>query len=195
MNCKYCNIKIVKKSNESYKTFGKRKFCNRVCYDKSRTRKAENSYKSNEHRRIMEAYVGRKLSFNELVHHKDEDKRNNELSNLEIMTRQQHNDYHLRKYPNDKTCVICGETFTPHKTKRKRNKVCSQDCRLKLLKEKAAIRKIPIIQLDLKGNFVKDWDCGKTIENEKGWSQSNIVNCCKGKIPTAYGFIWKYKLI
>lgn len=40
-----------------------------------------------EHRLIMEKCLGRKLLRNEIVHHKDEDKSNNKLENLEIMSR------------------------------------------------------------------------------------------------------------
>ena len=42
------------------------------------------------HRVIMEAHVGRKLMSWELVHHKDGDKHNNELSNLSITNRSIH---------------------------------------------------------------------------------------------------------
>jgi hypothetical protein len=37
-----------------------------------------------EHRAVMEAHLGRKLEPWELVHHRDENKLNNDLSNLEI---------------------------------------------------------------------------------------------------------------
>lgn len=43
-----------------------------------------------EHRVIVENALGRKLSPNEIVHHIDGDKGNNALSNLEVMTRQEH---------------------------------------------------------------------------------------------------------
>ena len=42
------------------------------------------------HRHIMEQHLGRRLSPNELVHHKDGDRHNNILSNLQIMTRGGH---------------------------------------------------------------------------------------------------------
>ena len=48
------------------------------------------------HRLIMENHVGRKLSYNECVHHKDGNPRNNEISNLEIVDRAEHIRHHLR---------------------------------------------------------------------------------------------------
>src|SRR5690348_12909429 len=42
------------------------------------------------HRHLMEIKIGRKLSFNEIVHHIDHDIHNNDLSNLEIVTRSNH---------------------------------------------------------------------------------------------------------
>ena len=43
-----------------------------------------------EHRKVMEQFLGRKLDFNELVHHKDGNKLNNSIENLEIVTRSEH---------------------------------------------------------------------------------------------------------
>lgn len=42
----------------------------------------------------MENHLGRKLLPNEIVHHKDENRSNNELSNLELMTRSEHARHH-----------------------------------------------------------------------------------------------------
>lgn len=47
-----------------------------------------------EHRYVMEQHLKRRLGSNEVVHHKDEDKTNNELSNLEVMSRSEHNRLH-----------------------------------------------------------------------------------------------------
>ena len=47
-----------------------------------------------EHRVIMEQFLNRKLSLNELVHHKDGNKRNNNIENLEIITRGEHASLH-----------------------------------------------------------------------------------------------------
>ena len=43
-----------------------------------------------EHRYIMECFLGRKLGSDEIVHHKDGNKKNNSIENLEILSRSEH---------------------------------------------------------------------------------------------------------
>jgi hypothetical protein len=54
-----------------------------------------NGRKIDEHRYIMEQHLGRRLESWEVVHHKDGDKFNNDLSNLELMTREEHSREHM----------------------------------------------------------------------------------------------------
>lgn len=54
----------------------------------------------------------------------------------------------------------------------------------------AAKRRKPILQYDLQGNFVKEWEGASCIE---GFERANIEACCKGKISRSQGFIWKHK--
>lgn len=55
-----------------------------------------NGVKHDYHRWLMERELGRKLDSNEIVHHKNEDKRDNDLSNLEILTRSEHARLHAK---------------------------------------------------------------------------------------------------
>ena len=47
-----------------------------------------------EHRYVMEQHLGRKLLHNEIVHHIDENKSNNNISNLQIMSKSEHSKLH-----------------------------------------------------------------------------------------------------
>ena len=47
-----------------------------------------------EHRIIMENYLGRKLDRNEVVHHVNENKKDNRIENLEVMTLSNHSRKH-----------------------------------------------------------------------------------------------------
>lgn len=53
----------------------------------------------------------------------------------------------------------------------------------------------PVIQYDLKGNFIKNWDCVidaiKSLNLSK-YAHSSIGLCCKGKLNNAYGYKWRF---
>lgn len=49
---------------------------------------------------------------------------------------------------------------------------------------------IPILQYDLDGNFIREWECAADVGKKV---KDNICHCLKGRYKTAYGFIWKYK--
>ena len=51
-------------------------------------------------------------------------------------------------------------------------------------------RNKPILQYDLDGNFIREWECANDVGRE---AQANICYCLKGKTKSAYGYIWKYK--
>jgi hypothetical protein len=50
-----------------------------------------------EHRHLMEKYLNRKLKKSECVHHIDDDRLNNDISNLAILTRSEHMKLHHPK--------------------------------------------------------------------------------------------------
>ena len=103
VRCKYCDKEFYSTRND---------FCSKKCaceYKKANYKHKtyiENGYevryingynkKGNvkEHRYIMEQYLGRKLNSNEVVHHKDGNKLNNNISNLQVMTKSEHSKLH-----------------------------------------------------------------------------------------------------
>jgi len=51
-----------------------------------------------------------------------------------------------------------------------------------------------ILQFDLDGNFLKEWECIKYASIENFTKSSSIISVCKGKRFSAAGFIWRYKI-
>ena len=101
------------------------------------------------------------------INHKDENKLNNEVSNLEWCTHKYNSNY--------------GTAI--ERTKSHSQKVYEQ-------------RRKPVCQYDFDGNFINIFSDGmsaakwcKVKDNNPGM----IFKCCKGLIRQAYGYQWKYK--
>lgn len=65
-------------------------------------------------RYLMEEHIGRKLDSDEHVHHIDGDRENNDISNLEVISKEDHIKYHsdeMRSEPQEFTCPRCGKKF------------------------------------------------------------------------------------
>ena len=51
-------------------------------------------------------------------------------------------------------------------------------------------RNKPILQFDLDGNLIREWDCASDVGKE---ARHNINKCLTGKTKSAYGYFWKFK--
>lgn len=115
------------------------------------------------HRLEYEAFYG-PIPEEMEVNHINEDKHDNRLENLNLLTRKENLNWgtaqeraHKKLINNPKTSKI-------------------------------------VVQYNLDGTVVKDdWESQKEIERTLGYFQRNISNCCRGKIRTYKGFIWRYK--
>lgn len=99
------------------------------------------------------------------INHKDGNKENNHYSNLEWVTSSE----------NQKHAFRLGLQ--------------------KVRRGKEHVQSIPINQLDLNGNFVKEWESIKQVKRELGFNTFGIIKCCKKekRYKTAYGYKWEYK--
>jgi hypothetical protein len=50
---------------------------------------------------------------------------------------------------------------------------------------------IPVIQYDLKGNFIRRWESATLASKSISIHPNNIYSACKGEQKTAGGFKWE----
>lgn len=101
------------------------------------------------------------------VNHKDGNRANPVAENLEWTTQAENVDHAKR---------VLGRTFNSHPPRGKDSPYA-----------------IPVIQLDLGGNVIREWGALAEIKREKGFKGSHISDCCKGKLNSIYGFRWQFK--
>ena len=129
--------------------------------------KGKNHKKYKVHRLVAEAFIPKPMGKN-IVNHKDEDKSNNVVSNLEWCTQKYNINYGTR-------------------TKRAIN---NPNYIKGVLKNKKRLSK-KVYQYDIRNNLLKVWSSTKECDNS-GYISSNVSRCCTGKLKTYKGYKWRY---
>ena len=119
-----------------------------------------------EHRKIMEEHIGRKLTRYEVVHHINGNKKDNRIKNLQLMTLSEHSRIHQKGIKrNEKTKRKLSELFA-HRIATNRNKT-----------------KKDIIQITLKYKELKSY---RKVDNFFGFSNGTTGNIIRGKFYHDY---------
>ncbi len=120
------------------------------------------------HRLVAETFIANPHEY-PVVNHKDENKLNNNVGNLEWCTYSYNTTYN-------------NSMRTKIDTRNKNN---SHGC------EKE------VYQYDLEGNLIKVWPSLMSVTRKQHVSYANISKCCRGGKyrHTAYGYKWSYKPI
>lgn len=125
-------------------------------------------YNKQLHRLLAKAFIPNPNNY-PIINHKDGNKLNNSLDNLEWCT-YKHN---------------CNEAY-----RLGLNYISEKH--LKHIRELGLKSGKKVAQLDLNGNVVKIYNSSRQASLELGISQGNISLCCNGKRRTTNGFKWKY---
>lgn len=120
------------------------------------------------HRIVAQVFIPNTLNKPQ-VNHKDGNKLNNCVDNLEWCTRSENQ---LHAWKNGL------QVFTDNQLK-------------SVTKNGIPVAK-PVNQYDKSKNFIKRWNSMKEAECSLNIPNSNITNCCKGKRKSAGGYIWEY---
>jgi len=129
------------------------------------------------HRVVMENHMKRLLNTDEVIHHKNGDKKDNRIENLQVMTVSEHSKRHssVGRAMLKLRCPWCGLTFVrekrqTHIAKGGRYTCCSASCRGKLSRNIQLNRETVKMEEAISGNIVMEFNSNDNPEetSDKG---------------------------
>jgi hypothetical protein len=109
------------------------------------------------------------------VNHKDENRENNSVSNLEWCTHKYNSNY-----------GTCREKIS--KNRNAHSEKVINACRIN---GKKVARKV--YQYSMIGDLIAEYESTMDVQRTFGYGNSKISECALGKRKSAYGFIWTYE--
>ena len=127
------------------------------------------------HRLVAEEFIPNPNNLPQ-VNHKDENKNNNYVTNLEWCDSKYNANYGTR-----------NERSTNNKPSMKgsNNPMYGR-------KGEYASNSRKIVQLELDGSLVRKWNCISDVVRELGFNCGSISRCCRGKLKKHKGYKWMY---
>lgn len=146
------------------------------------------------HRLVAETFIPNPNNLPQ-INHKDENKTNNSVDNLEWCSRSYNINYGSRNEKVGKKNSISlkgkkhSNEWKKHMSEIMTGKKLSENVKKLLSKLKSK----PIVQLTLDGKFIKEWASSTEAAATLGFNHSNISACCNGERKTHKGFKWMHK--
>ena len=131
------------------------------------------------HQLVGNAFLSNPQGYNEL-NHRDEDKTNNCVENLEYCSRSYNNTYNGRAKKIGKK--LRGRKQSEETIKKRAEKLTNNP---KISK--------PVIAIDVRTGLIIEFVSSREAERETGIANQSICACLKGRQNSAGGFYWMYK--
>ena len=124
------------------------------------------------HRLVAEAFL-EKIDGLDLINHKDENKKNNRIENLEWCDKSYNSTYSINRHPERKK--MYGTFFK------------GSGYRGKPFKHTLKVR-----QYTKDNRLIAEFEDVVDANKKTGIKNCAIIACCKGKQHTAFGYVWKF---
>lgn len=143
--------------------------------------KSKNNYTRYVHRLVAQAFIPNPEN-KKTVNHKDGNKQNNRVDNLEWSTYKEQVNHAISI-----GLIKTGENSPMYG--RKLSQETREKMKIKRNQNKHLFNK-PINQYELNGTYIKTWDC---INDAIRFYKNNAIEfCCKGKRKMASGYQWRF---